>query len=103
MLLALNVITYAIKVATGRTLPWHREDLLYVGGLGYPSGHTANATAILAADGAAHRRACGTAVRPTAEASRRSGGSRRPRRRGSRSLRSAGTGSPTRSADGAWA
>ncbi len=48
MLLALNGITYVIKVATGRTLPGTGEDLLYAGGVGYPSGHTANATAILA-------------------------------------------------------
>jgi membrane-associated phospholipid phosphatase len=47
MLLALNGITYAIKVSTGRTLPGTGQDLLYAGGLGYPSGHTANATAIL--------------------------------------------------------
>ena len=47
MLLALNVITYAIQVTTGRTLPGTGQDLLYAGGLGYPSGHTANATAIL--------------------------------------------------------
>jgi membrane-associated phospholipid phosphatase len=48
MLLALNGITYAIKVSTGRTLPGTGQDLLYAGGVGYPSGHTANATAILA-------------------------------------------------------
>jgi membrane-associated phospholipid phosphatase len=47
MLLALNGITYVIKATTGRTLPGTGQDLLYAGGLGYPSGHTANATAIL--------------------------------------------------------
>lgn len=48
MLLVLNGITYAIQATTGRTLPGTGQDLLYAGGLGYPSGHTANATAILA-------------------------------------------------------
>ncbi len=48
MLAALNGVTYAIKLTTGRTLPGTGQDLLYAGGLGYPSGHTANATAILA-------------------------------------------------------
>jgi membrane-associated phospholipid phosphatase len=47
MLLALNGITYAIQATTGRTLPGTGKDLLYAGGLAYPSGHTANATAIL--------------------------------------------------------
>lgn len=47
MLLALNGITYAVQASTGRTLPGTGQDLLYAGGLGYPSGHTANATAIL--------------------------------------------------------
>jgi membrane-associated phospholipid phosphatase len=47
MLLALNGITYGIQTTTGRTLPGTGQDLLYAGGLGYPSGHTANATAIL--------------------------------------------------------
>jgi membrane-associated phospholipid phosphatase len=47
MLLALNGMTYAIQATTGRTLPGTGRDLLYAGGLAYPSGHTANATAIL--------------------------------------------------------
>lgn len=47
MLLALNGSTYLIQATTGRTLPGTGQDLLYAGGFGYPSGHTANATAIL--------------------------------------------------------
>jgi membrane-associated phospholipid phosphatase len=47
MLLALNGMTYVIQATTGRTLPGTGQDLLYAGGLAYPSGHTTNATAIL--------------------------------------------------------
>jgi membrane-associated phospholipid phosphatase len=47
MLVALNGMTFAIQATTGRTLPGTGQDLLYAGGLAYPSGHTANATAIL--------------------------------------------------------
>lgn len=39
----LTVVVYALKVGLGRTAPGSGDSILYVDGLSYPSGHSANA------------------------------------------------------------
>lgn len=42
-LVLLTAVVYALKVGLGRTAPGSGDSILYVDGLSYPSGHSANA------------------------------------------------------------